>query len=117
MQERKKLQLRQISGRRDLDEQFAGFALAFFWLATNESNFKDFLIHVISGFQDVLTHELVTNRVLVPDLETGNMQIILTHWNWDKMAAISQMTFWKAFSWMKIVFWLIFHWNLFPRSN
>ena len=40
----------------------------------------------------------------------------LTHWGRDKMAAISQMTFSNAFSWMKrFEFLFKFHWNLFPR--
>ena len=29
------------------------------------------------------------------------IQLLLTHWGWDKMAAISQTTFSSAFSWMK----------------
>ena len=38
----------------------------------------------------------------------------LTHWGQDKMAAVSQTTFSKVFSWMKIYeFWLKFHWSLF----
>ena len=33
---------------------------------------------------------------------------VLTHWGWDKMAAIFQTTFWNAFSWMKIFdFWFV----------
>ena len=37
----------------------------------------------------------------------------LTHWGWDKMAAISQATFSNIFSWMKMFeFPLIFHWSL-----
>ena len=40
----------------------------------------------------------------------------LTHWGRDKMAAIFQMTFSNAFSWMKMFkFRLRFHWSLFPR--
>ena len=40
----------------------------------------------------------------------------LTHWGRDKMDAISQTTFWRAFSWMKMYeFRLKFHWNLFLR--
>ena len=40
----------------------------------------------------------------------------LTHWGRDKMDAISQTTFSKAFSWMKMFeFGLKFHWSLFPR--
>ena len=41
---------------------------------------------------------------------------LLTHWGRDKMDAISQTTFWSAFSWMKMFqFRLKFHWSLFPR--
>ena len=40
----------------------------------------------------------------------------LTHSSHDKMAAISQMTFSNAFSWMKMCeFRLTFHWSLFLR--
>ena len=40
----------------------------------------------------------------------------LTHWGRDKMDAISQTTFWSAFSWMKMFeFRLKFHWSLFLR--
>ena len=43
-------------------------------------------------------------------------QASLTHWGWDEIDAISQTTFWNAFSLMKM-YWLRlrFHWNLFPR--
>ena len=41
---------------------------------------------------------------------------ILTHWDWDKMAAIIQTTISNAFSWVKILeFRLKFHRSLFPR--
>ena len=34
------------------------------------------------------------------------------HWGRDKMDAISQTTFWSAFSWMKMFeFWTTFHWS------
>ena len=43
-------------------------------------------------------------------------QILLTHWGWDKMDAISQTTFSSAFSWIKMFeFQLKFHWSLFLR--
>ena len=43
-------------------------------------------------------------------------KVQLTHWGWDKMAAIFQTTFSNAFFWMKMVeFWLKFHWSLFLR--
>ena len=39
----------------------------------------------------------------------------LTHWGWDKMAAIFQMTFSDTFSWMKVFeFCLIFHCFFIP---
>ena len=41
---------------------------------------------------------------------------MLTHWGWDKMAAISQTTLSNVFSWMKILeFWLKFHWSLLTK--
>ena len=40
--------------------------------------------------------------------------VFLTHWGWDKMAAILQTTFSNAFSWMKMLeLWLKFQWSLF----
>ena len=42
--------------------------------------------------------------------------IVLTHLLLDKMAAISQMMFSDASLWLKsFLFWLEFHWRLFPR--
>ena len=42
----------------------------------------------------------------------------LTHWGWDKMAAISQTTLSNAFSWMKMLeFRLKLHCSLFPRAQ
>ena len=44
------------------------------------------------------------------------IHFILTHWGRHKMDAISQTTFWSAFSWMKMYeFRLRFHWSLFLR--
>ena len=41
---------------------------------------------------------------------------VLTHGGRDKMTAISQTTFWKALSLMKMYeFWLRFHWSLFQK--
>ena len=41
---------------------------------------------------------------------------VLTHWGWDKMAAISQTTLSNPFSWMKIFqFRIKFDWSLFLR--
>ena len=42
--------------------------------------------------------------------------VILTHWGRDKMDAVSQTPFSKAFSWMKMYeFRLKFYWSLFLR--
>ena len=41
-------------------------------------------------------------------------EVFLTHWDRDKVAAISQTTFSYAFSWIRMFeFRLIFHWILF----
>ena len=46
------------------------------------------------------------------------IRVTLTHWDWNKMVAISQTIFSDPFSWMKsFVFWLKFHWNLFRRTQ
>ena len=38
----------------------------------------------------------------------------ISHWGWDKMAAIFQTTYSNAFSWIKMYeFRLRFHWNFF----
>ena len=40
----------------------------------------------------------------------------LTHWGWNKMAAIMQTTFLNLFLSVKMfLFWLKLHWNLFPK--
>ena len=47
----------------------------------------------------------------------GNIHywLVLSHWGWDKMVAISQTTFSNAFSWLKMYwFQLKFHWRLSP---
>ena len=56
----------------------------------------------------------LTTCLLHVGLPFGNQ--LLTHWGRDKMDAISQTTFSKAFSWMKMKeFRLGFHWSLFLR--
>ena len=51
-------------------------------------------------------------------IRSTNLHIVvecrITHCGRDKMAAVSQTTLSKAFSWMKIrEFWFKFHWSLF----
>ena len=69
---------------------------------------------------NVLSHPYKSNSSMFSDLvrRAINKWIIflLTHWGQDKMAAIF-LTYSNAFSWMKItgiIFWLKFHWNMFP---
>ena len=51
-----------------------------------------------------------------PSNESHRKILILTYWGRDKMAAIFQMTFSNAFSWMKMYeFRLWVQWTLFPR--
>ena len=45
-----------------------------------------------------------------------SLQWPLTHWGWDKMDTILQMTLSNEFLWIKMLeFRLIFHWSLFLR--
>ena len=55
----------------------------------------------------------VTSSSLLDNCYTN---VIWTHWGRDKMGDIFQMTFWNAFSWMKMYkFGLKFYWSLFLR--
>ena len=57
----------------------------------------------------LLTHICVTR----PQWVKWHWWTWLTHWSWDKMAAIFQTTFSDTFSWMKMYeFCLRFHWSL-----
>ena len=61
-----------------------------------------------------LPHDVIPYYIRDPKNLTA-LQII-THWGRDKIAAIFQMTFSNAFSWMKTnEFRLRFHWSLFVR--
>ena len=65
-----------------------------------------------SSLFDVKTLSLTTMNFH----ESNETNILLTHWGWDKMAAISQKTLSNAFSCMKMLkIWLKFHWSLFLR--
>ena len=58
----------------------------------------------------------LTNAYLHVQPQTSSA--LLTHWGRDKMVAIFQTTFLKAFSWMKMYkFRLRFHWSLFLRAQ
>ena len=71
-------------------------------------------IHACSIVFDVTLEFPATRRANSLCLWGGN----LTHWGWDKMATIFQMTFWNAFSLMKMYeFWLKFHQSLFIRAQ
>ena len=62
-----------------------------------------------------LLHHAIT-RTNVGLSSMGFCGTHLTHWGWDKMAAIFRTTFSHVFSWMKMYpFWLRFHWSLFLR--
>ena len=64
----------------------------------------------------ILTRELNGCLTLCRACAYVDLQRTLTHWDRDKMDAISQTAFWSAFSWMKIVeFRLKFHGSLFLR--
>ena len=74
--------------------------------------------HWVNRWVPVLPTSLNHNAMDDGDNEVSNpnLQDILSHWGWDKMAAISLTTFSNAFSWIKMYeFSLRFHWNLFLR--
>ena len=59
---------------------------------------------------------VVFSKVVAMAIHIGESFNLLTHWGRDKMDAISQTTFWSAFSWMKMFeFRLKFHGSLFLR--
>ena len=56
------------------------------------------------------------NGILMVITGTTTSVLSLRRWGRDKMASISQTTFSRAFSWVKMIdFWLKFHWSLFLR--
>ena len=68
---------------------------------------------MLTTSHDATTHGVVRNNMLSQD-HLSYHYISLTHWGRDKMAAISQTTLSKAFSWMKVFeLRLKFHWGLF----
>ena len=77
------------------------------------------------NYLDIKCGNLMVQKVTRVETDYVSMRIVfsvliqgpvLTHWGWDKMAAIFQTTFSNAFSWMKTYkLWLRFHWSLFPR--
>ena len=81
-----------------------------------------------SGYRDMGSASLAAARptartVTTIPLQPGGLRgkkwptldIQLTHWGRDKMAAIFQTTFTNAFSWMEMYnLRLSFHWSLFP---
>ena len=71
--------------------------------------------HMHSG----ITKLSIENCVQMMTTWHGNPSRItdpLTHWGWDKMAAVSQTTLSNTFSWVKMLeFRLKFHWSVFLR--
>ena len=65
-------------------------------------------------WQDIIASSLLQVNVLFSTKAAP--ESMLTHWGWDKMAAIKQTTLSIAFSLMKkLEFRLNFHWSLFLR--
>ena len=98
------------------------------------TNFSEFLIEIQTfSFKKMrLKVSSAKWRPFYLSLNVLNVHLICTVWHvtlmaitgitipvpylGDKMGDIFQTTFWNVFSWIKIVvFWLKFHWKLFPR--
>ena len=66
--------------------------------------------------QWILTHWLACINSCDVICEHNKSHFKLSHWGQNKIAAISQTTFWNACSWMEMhEFRSKFHWNLFLR--
>ena len=73
-----------------------------------ESKYKNIFQNVCKMAGILFRHECVNGT------EKKAYLITITHWGLDKMAVISQTTFWNTFSWMKLLkFSLKFHGSLF----
>ena len=72
------------------------------------------VLKCVYSFLKKLTRVIGPSTVMA--FSVHSQQMNLTHWGWDKMAAILQIASSNAFSWMKMFeFWLKFHWSLFLR--
>ena len=72
------------------------------------------VLKCVYSFLEKLTGVIGPSTVMA--FSVHSQQMNLTHWGWDKMAAILQTTSSNAFSFMKMFeFWLKFHWSLFLR--
>ena len=61
-------------------------------------------------------YDLTADMVVINRYQQPCYWLCLTHWGWDEMNNIWQMTFSNVFSWMKMFeFRLKIHWSLFPR--
>ena len=79
--------------------------------------FSSYTVFVLCWLLAVGTYANIEVTVVsVTTWEAHSSPRSLTHWGRDKMDVISQTTFSRAISSMKIVvFWLNFHWNMFAR--
>ena len=65
----------------------------------------------------VPVYAMISEFIYVRDNKTF-VNLILTHWGQDKLAAIFQTTISNAFSWTKMLgFRLKFHWSFFPKGR
>ena len=81
---------------------------------------KPSLVHIMNGLALIKQQAIIsTNDDLVYWQIFASLGLSdLIHWDQDKMAAISHMTFSNSLSWMKIfvhLFWFKFHWRLILR--
>ena len=86
-----------------------------FWLMLNS-----YIIYTLKDFN----HGLLMNKIKfiwtykALYAQGGMERHSLTHWDWDKMGAISLTTLSNAFSWMKMLeLSLKYHWSLFLRDQ
>ena len=90
-------------------------------LTLRENIFSNFISCTYMYEIPLFTDDIIQNgrwdllRVNPMGCSTHKRQSIVPHWGRDQIAAFSQATYSKAFSWMKMyTFPLRFHWSMFP---
>ena len=107
----KKMHLKMLSGK------WQSFCLSLHELTQNvKENYtmSDWRLKLLPVSLFVVRYSI--HQTCLGHVNHANISKPLTHWGWDKMAAVSQTTLSNAFSWMKMSkFRLRFHSSLFLR--
>ena len=83
---------------------------------TNETGFFPHILYTSKFGQTLMTTRppVAGDSTYIFIVHAGSSPPILSHWGWDKMAAIFQTKFWKNFLHEKFKILIKSHWYLFP---